>query len=1115
MRITVGTDTQAASPAGPVELPPGAWEAPPVRGPGGAFGSDPGLAAPSGAESKLTPQEKARRRARRIIAALFVVLAAAGVVAAWIIRGAAGQAEDDRYQEARKEYRDKNFADAVTRFRALQKEYPGSSRRAAYQFFADLSALRQPVYTSQARPKDMKEAYQRLRRFLDDHKDHPLLKEVRADIRDTLFKVVERLTPEGEDQVSDPDLLALARRVFKKAKDFGDRKADDQEQAAADRIDAAKAGLRKQEKTQEVVLLLKKLVRTPSGDAVREARLAVKRAEREQPGLGARAEVVNLLGELMDGHRAEVKYIPVRKPPRARAPAEDPEPSLLVAPAVGGLGFRPWARQSPVLALARGVLYALRPSDGSVRWATRVGVDTTVLPVRLPPRRATGELILVVSADTNTLSALDAADGSARWHHRLAAPCLGKPTVVGARVYVPCDDGRVDELEAYTGKLLGYYRLGQHLSHGGAYDADSRLLYLAADSYCVYALDLDKKRCAAILYSEHPSGTLRSAPILVHWKDVPAGGAADPDAPRSCLVLNQADGLEATRLRVFALPLEKPDAAPLPLELRVRGWSWFPPFQDDEKLGLATDEGVIGLFGIKQKKNRDKLLFPMLDKEYVLEGGGDGPPEGRAQLVYFDDSNLWALAHGELHRLQLTLGPGGWQLARLWETPVFLGAPLHAGRMRQIPADRLGRTRKVLYFVTRPGPGQTCVASAVDAEAEGYVDNKVRWQTQLGLMCQGEPVRLKGAVFAQDQGGGLFRFEDEDDPLQESFRLAEDLLDIPAHDADAAWHIHERRAAEPLKREGARPLGLLPVAGGAYALVAVGGEETGRLVVRHFDATRQTTTDHPCTLPAAPAGTPGAWPDHLVFPLANGVLARKQLSGGAAVLGPNWRARGADDNAPGYVVPLSATDFLATDGSRGLIHLSWPEDNDDCREKARTELPARIVAPPLVVNAGANEFRVFVADADNRVTMLTLEQPQGERKGGFDPEVRRLQLDGPITAGPFPLGKGVGCVVAHRRLVLLDAEKNKPLWAGAYRAGADVVGRPAVVGGLVIVADLDGRFVGLDPATGKPRGKGYKLRANVAPACTPVAYGDDRLFAPLTDGTVLLLALRRLETPSK
>jgi hypothetical protein len=67
---------------------------------------------------------------------------------------------------------------------------------------------------------------------------------------------------------------------------------------------------------------------------------------------------------------------------------------------------------------------------------------------------------------------------------------------------------------------------------------------------------------------------------------------------------------------------------------------------------------------------------------------------------------------------------------------------------------------------------------------------------------------------------------------------------------------------------------------------------------------------------------------------------------------------------------------------------------------------------------------------------------------------------------------------------------------------------------LLVVASLDGHFVALDPATGKRRGPGYTLRANVAPAVAPVLWQPGLLFAPLTDGTVLLLPTARLGLPA-
>jgi hypothetical protein len=728
------------------------------------------------------------------------------------------------------------------------------------------------------------------------------------------------------------------------------------------------------------------------------------------------------------------------------------------------------------------VLYALSPSNGRVWWAARVGLDTTVLPVRIPAHQAAEELILVTSSDTRTLSALKAARGEAVWHRRISAPCLGHPTVAGQRIYVPCYDGRVHEVDAATGALVGSFDMGQRLSRGGVIDEDTGLYYIAADSDCVYVLDFAQRRCAGILYSEHPRGSLRCEPAILHWKDVAPDAEPSPDSPRSCLMLCQAAGLETTELRPFILPITRNDVGRL-RPFRFPGWTWFPPMGDGEKLAVVTDDGHMGVFGIRQKNNRDPLLYPMLDKPLVLEKSEGAPAQrrGRAQVVAFDESDFWVLAHGELHRLRLAFGPGGWQMTEVWKNPLFLGSALHAGQ-----AD-LGHG--AVYLVTHPGQERVCVASAVRAEADAGDPDKIRWQTLLGLVCQGEPVALPGAVLVQDARGSLFRFDA-----------------AKYKDRDVAWHIHEKQEAKPPANEHVRGVRLLPAPDGAFALAATGAPGSGGLLVRHFTSAKNQTLQYDFKLPAAVTGTPGAWVDHLVFPVGDGVLWRKEdAAAGSPVAGLNWRAERADAAAEGHVIPLTASDFLVTDGSRSLLRMSWPKGGD-CMRKNSLTLPARIVSAPLLRLGGDGNFVVFVADADNRITKL-----QGSLNSDRLEEVSEPLLQGKITMGPFDLGAVIGCVVDGDRLVVMDPKKLQQLWT--YPPAAEIVGKPIAFGGVIIVADAQGRFIGLDPGTGKRRGPGYRLRANVAPATGPVALGADRLFVPLMDGTVLLLSLQHFQGP--
>src|SRR3989442_556119 len=278
--------------------------------------------------------------------------------------------------------------------------------------------------------------------------------------------------------------------------------------------------------------------------------------------------------------------------------------------------------------------------------------------------------------------------------------------------------------------LQGYFDLGQPLTVGGVPQEGTDLVYFPGDSDNIYVLDTAlttapnkpprEKKCVMILHTGHPSGSLRSEPIIVTRPDPFARG---PEAQASWppyLILSQADGLNHMKLRVFSLPIENPDAQPiLQPEPRVNGWSWFQPYHDGEKLAFVTDLGVLGLFGINQVRNEDQPIFPALAEEQK-------PAEtalGRAQVVWALENDFRVLANGELQRMHFDLWAQ--KMLPMWPASLPLGSPLHAGQL-----DESGKT---LFIVTQDLKRQAYLASAVEMER-----GKVLWQRQLGLDCQGD-----------------------------------------------------------------------------------------------------------------------------------------------------------------------------------------------------------------------------------------------------------------------------------------------------------------------------------------------------------------------------------------
>jgi hypothetical protein len=625
-------------------------------------------------------------------------------------------------------------------------------------------------------------------------------------------------------------------------------------------------------------------------------------------------------------------------------------------------------------------------------------------------------------------------------------------------------------------------------------------------------------RCERVLYTGHPAGSLRSAPVVIPPGRLPGG-----DVGPGYLILNQADGLDATRLRVYELPLSDPHQQPKELDpdARLEGWTWFRPYYDEEKIAAVSDRGRLGLFGIVQANNKDQALFPMLSPGgldlspfLALSGGGASrrAVRARAQVVHAQGDDFWVLANGRLQRINLAWsGRSGPQAVAGWDRALPVGSPLHESQVAEDPR----RGRATLFVVTQPLDRQTCVATAVDDE-----DGTVRWQRQLGLVCLGEPLARTPpggggpVLLALDQSGTLFALDPE------SLRAG----------ARTTWPTGGQSIAGALADNPRVPPVLLPAPDGQTAYEVACPGDGASLLVRQVDfepGSRRFRVKAERSLPlTAPlAGTPAVVGPWLVLPTAAGTLARVPLplpEGAELTEGPDWREHLTSPDTTGHVVALSPEVFLTTDGARGLTCWQWSEKTWTSLPPGRPlpgfRLPERITTVPLVLPPLMGSLAgVCVADAGDNLTFLDVDKAGGIRR------VRHWELRGPVTAGPFlrhlPGGAiRVGCVVGGNRLVWVD-----PAVAGyrEYTAPTPIVGRPGVCDGLVVVAEQGarvgaeqgGRVVGLNTSTLTPVGPGYNAPGGAIPAASAVAFGAQRVLLPLCDGTAMLVTFDRLLHP--
>jgi hypothetical protein len=164
-------------------------------------------------------------------------------------------------------------------------------------------------------------------------------------------------------------------------------------------------------------------------------------------------------------------------------------------------------------------------------------------------------------------------------------------------------------------------------------------------------------------------------------------------------------------------------------------------------------------------------------------------------------------------------------------------------------------------------------------------------------------------------------------------------------------------------------------------------------------------------------------------------------------------------------------------------------------------LSDRVVTAPFLVPAGSEPGKIqaiCIADASGTITLFR----------AMDLTVlKSWKLHGEITSGPFLRGSALGCVLDRGRLVWLDLDRSEPLWE--HLAADTIVGQPQIVHGAVLVADVSGKVVALDPANARQRGAGLNLQGTVVAAGAPVGFGAERIFLPLSDGTILLPAAKR------
>jgi len=747
--------------------------------------------------------------------------------------------------------------------------------------------------------------------------------------------------------------------------------------------------------------------------------------------------------------------------------------SLILGPNIDKIPENP----SVIFAVARGVLFALAEGKGQILWTARVGIDDSSLPVSVPKAGINPALAIVPSSDGKGLMAREVLTGKARWFQELPASIRGQPLLVEGRLIVPLTDekGTIFVIDSRDGRQLGFLALNQRIGAGAALQPGTTRVFVPAESQNVFVLDArEDLKFLAIIATGHGPGSLRGEPVVVGGVDQAKGELAG----NGYMILAQSNGFSSMLLRSFEIPVD-PNLARPGIEQALPGWSWFAPACDQEKVAIVTDAGAFALFGINQLHNDDPNVFPL-----NIEMPKEKTAAGRGMIVLAEENDFWYIANGELKYERMGFDrKDGRKLAPGWKAPLKLGTPLHAA---QVSADR-----STLYVVTQENSPPAWLVTAVNAQT-----GEIVWQRPLGLSAQSDPVRYGDFLLQLDRGAGVYEVDTKSQiPAGKAWELAGQVLAAPRHDV----------VGEPY---------LLPHPNGKLAVLVFASEDGRKLNALWVTPGQTASSPESVALVAPLAGAPVLMDKTLVMPLADGGLHRWTIGEKEVKRGPDWRGTGLGENARAFLVLLGKDNLLVSDGHHGLTQFQWPL-GADYKANPKINVAGRIVSAPLVVPGKDGQARVAVADSNGKVYLF-----EGDPLAESSSILQRVRIGNEITAGPYLVqskGEPRLIVVAdHTNVVCLNPNDQSKAWSYSMKEkgvnGDGVATRPLQIGEALVLADVSGRYLALDAETGNRPAEPFPglTPLPAAPAAMPIEFGSDRLFAPLTDGTVLLIPTEAL-----
>jgi hypothetical protein len=1036
----------------------------------------------------------------------------------------AEQSEKQEAEQAEKDFAKGDYGVALGEFEKLSKDYPDSENAPKYLFLRDLCDLERTTQNV-ANRDEPEPAAKKFLAFVDAQQKSEFAKTSAPGYGGKVFEAGKKLMDDfvghAEDRVKAyradrsgkalelkraETSIALGRKILEKLELFraGDEPPLDKYRGG---LDQAEADVNREHARTVALAKASTQLKTISDAVIQNVQADISAA-----GFLSDPEAEVMIAEAKGRLRDLVKYEPSQALP-VSPPAAASASILFVSEIGKTLPGAPGGTPSVFLAVSRGILYAIEENTGAMIWAVRVGQEITDPPTitRVDSDEGPVDLALVTSnvADEPALAAYVLRTGQVRWYQKLPAAAAGPAVVVGSRAFLPLRDdlGSIFEFDLSNGNRKGLIRLAQPVGPAAVVRPGTGLLYVAADARRVFVIDVNLKeadgslkppQCVQVIATGHPTGTLRTPPFLL-------GPGGDGPAER-WLMLSQADGPNSMKIRAYRVPpIETAAADAKPpaetsvapeAELPLRGWAWFPPVTDGERLSVVSDVGQLRIFEVKQTGNFDKTLFALPDPKVTFTAEGSLV---RGVAFPAEETAFWSLSNGTLQKYRIGLIPArGVELL-----PV--GAPLQLGEATQAP--QMNNRNDAAFLVVRSQNSDGCKAVLLSLR-----DGAVRWQRQLGAIPAAPPFSVGDGLLLASRDGGILKIPAATEATNE---LGQTKV------APTSWVV----ATPPENATSTTSVAASADGKTLYTVTQITAIENLKPVAKWFvrkvvdgKVVHEGTVNAPTLLNGQPAyliGAPVVLGESLLLPLATGNVYRHKAGTSRSnpdtlVEGPLWSTdHRIDASSKCYITPLLGDAFLTNDGAKKVSRWEW-EREGKWKPSGSWDLPIPPAGPGLLIPAAnpTSPPQIMIADVSGSIWLYPNDL--GAKARSWRPGSSGIPSGRPTSALKMQKGAGGRCIVAYtvddRTVVWIDPEQPKPvrIETSGEDVEASIVGGPQPLdNGRWSIADLSGRLTLFGPNSEKTV---VTVRAPGAiPSSGTALLNNSTLLAPMSDGSTVIL----------